>query len=78
MNWIIFVLIYYIIFSVLATIFILFDGINSVGLLPKEIYEGSKFNIVTCWILSILLFIAVPLLFIIKFICWITHVGRRK
>lgn len=71
-----------IIFIVIIIWFAIFFGlmiegncdIFSYSILPKEIEKTSKLNIFGSLIMSIILFITCPLIFILRFFHWITHV----
>lgn len=43
---------------------------------PKELYEYTSLNIVSCWIISILYYIN-PVVLLAAGIYFITHVGRK-
>lgn len=44
---------------------------------PRDIYDRTDLNWVTCWVLFILLRIVSPLVTLTFFVYWITHIGRK-
>lgn len=44
---------------------------------PRNLYAATKLNIVTCWTLFILLRIVSPIVTLVLFSHWVTHVGRK-
>lgn len=43
---------------------------------PTDIYDRTDFNLATCALLFIVLIVVNPINFIVRFLVWITHVGR--
>ena len=44
---------------------------------PRNIYDVTKLNIATCWTLFILLRIVSPIVTLVLFSHWVTHIGRK-
>lgn len=53
------------------------EDFNSVACTPKEIYDCNNCNMFTCILISIVWFVLNPLLFVARFLYWITHIGRE-
>ena len=45
---------------------------------PRFIYDNTKLNIFGVILISLLIFLIATYYYIIIFIYWITHIGRRK
>lgn len=43
---------------------------------PKELYDATNMNIVSCWVVSILYHLN-PIVLLVKGIYYITHIGRK-
>lgn len=70
-----YILIGYLMFVVIiffATFFECDDIIST----PKDIYEASEMNMFGCVLVYIMMLIFDPLLYVVKFLRWISHVGR--
>lgn len=79
----------YIIWAI-ASIFIYFESVSDSDYcmlldynpVIKCLYHNTKMNIFGCFIVTILTYIAFPLLFIPRsigmFIYWVCHIGRKK
>ena len=56
-----------------------FDGdLDEYPLSPKNIFEESEMNILGCMLVLIFLITFIPFYYIVIFLHWICHVGRRK
>jgi hypothetical protein len=55
-----------------------FEHFDDSAVTPKELYEINNFNMATCVLLWVLLFVFNPLFYIIHFIKWLSHVGRKE
>lgn len=70
----------YICLSIMASIGLLkefFDDPEEFCLSPRCLYENSEMNICGVLLVFVLLVICVPLYYLVVFLYWITHVGRR-
>lgn len=67
--------IYFII--VIAMFFVTIEGYNDIEFTPKDVYETYNLNIVGSCIVWIIQVAFDPLLYIIKMLDWLLHVGRK-
>ena len=54
------------------------DDFDDIAFTPKQLYESNDLNMFGCCIVFILGFVFDPLLYILYFIYWICHIGRRR
>ena len=71
------ILIFYIIF-VIAMFFATIKDYNNVSVTPRQIYETTYLNVFACILVFVILFAIDPLFFIVHFIDWLLHVGRKE
>lgn len=77
------ILIYYEIFSILISIIIFFLAVTDEKKLymyygcPKYIYNNSKLNVFGVFLVFLLCFILGPVYYLLWFIYWLFHVGRK-
>ena len=50
---------------------------NEIEVMPLEIFDNSSYNIFACVILWLIAFLFNPLFYILHFIDWLAHVGRK-
>lgn len=62
---------------IIAAFLMAIKDFKSFACTPKEIYECNNCNMFACVILSIVWFAFNPLLFVVRFLYWIFHVGRE-
>lgn len=70
------ILAYYIIF-IIAMFFATIKGYGNVAVTPRQIYECTDINIFACVLVFVIAFVLDPLFFILHFIGWLLHVGRK-
>lgn len=71
----------YIFLYVAFTVIIFFNTISdfdNAAVTPKQIYECSDFNMFGCVVIFIVGVILNPLFYIVHFIYWAFHVGRKE
>lgn len=51
---------------------------DNVAVTPKQIYECTNLNIFACTLIFIIAFVLNPLFFILHFIDWVMHFGRKE
>ena len=71
------ILAFYIIF-IIAIFFATFGDYDNVAVTPKQIYECTNLNIFGCALVFIITFVLSPLFFIVHFIDWLLHAGRKE
>ena len=74
---ILFIIIAYLIISVLFCIALESEYYIVTNLTPSNLYKNTSMNKVGCWIVCILCFILGGAAWIWKFIYWIFHIGRK-
>nr|DAV18929.1 MAG TPA: hypothetical protein [Bacteriophage sp.] len=70
-------LVFYIIF-IIVMFFATIKDYSNVAVTPKQIYECSDLNIFSCTLLFIIAFSIDPLFFVLHFIDWAMHCGRKE
>lgn len=70
------ILAYYIIF-IIAMFFATIKDYGNVAVTPRQIYECTEINIFACVLVFVIAFVLDPLFFILHFIGWLLHVGRK-
>ena len=63
----------FIIFTFFATI----SDYDNVAVTPRQLYECTDLNIFACTLVCIIAFVIDPLFFILHFIDWAIHFGRK-
>lgn len=71
------ILIFYILFIIVIFLATIWDYDN-VAVTPKQIYERTDLNIFACTLIFIIAFVIDPLFFVLHFIDWLLHVGRKE
>lgn len=72
------VLIFYLVIVIVVNIAIILKyGISGYDITPVGIYNTSNMNAFGCILVSGLLIISIPLVALLQFLYWITHVGRK-
>lgn len=71
------ILTFYIIFIIVIFFATLLDYDNA-AVTPKQIYESTNLNIFGCTLIFIVAFVIDPLFFILHFIDWLLHAGRKE
>lgn len=67
----------YIIF-IIVIFFATLGDYDNVAVTPKQIYECTNLNIFACTLVFIIAFVLDPLFFILHFIDWMVHFGRKE
>ena len=49
-----------------------------VTITPMEIYEDTDWNIIACILVFLIMLMLNPLFYIVHFIDWLFHVGRKE
>lgn len=64
--------------EVVAVIFMItIKDFHNLAYTPKEIYDINNCNMFACVLLFIVWLVFNPFLFVVKFLYWIFHVGRK-
>ena len=71
------ILAFYIIFIIVIFFATLLDYDNA-AVTPRQIYERTDLNIFACTLVFIIAFVIDPLFFILHFIDWVIHFGRKE
>ncbi len=71
------ILAFYIIF-IIVIFFATIGDYDNVAVTPGQIYECTDFNIFACTLIFIIAFVLDPLFFVLHFIGWLLHVGRKE
>ena len=71
------ILAFYIIF-IIVIFFATIGDYDKVAVTPRQIYECTDFNIFACTLIFIIAFVLDPLFFILHFIDWAMHFGRKE
>lgn len=71
------ILAFYIIFIIII-FFATLGDYDNVAVTPKQIYECTNLNIFACTLIFVIAFVLNPLFFILHFIDWLLHVGRKE
>lgn len=71
------ILAFYIIFIIII-FFATLGDYDNVVVTPKQIYECTNLNIFACTLIFIIAFVLNPLFFILHFIDWVMHFGRKE
>lgn len=71
------ILVFYIIFIIII-FFATIGGYDNVAVTPRQIYECTNLNIFACTLIFIIAFVLDPLFFILHFIDWVMHFGRKE
>lgn len=71
------ILTFYIIFIIVMFFATLLDYDNA-AVTPRQIYECTNLNIFGCALVFIIAFVIDPLFFILHFIDWVIHFGRKE
>lgn len=71
------ILTFYIIFIIVMFFVTLLDYDNA-AVTPRQIYERTNLNIFGCTLVFIIAFVIDPLFFILHFIDWMIHFGRKE
>lgn len=71
------ILAFYIIF-IIAMVFSTIEDYENVPVTPRQIYECTDLNIFSCTLVFIIAFVIDPLFFVLHFIDWLLHVGRKE
>lgn len=67
---------FYIIF-IIAMFFATIKEYGNVAVTPRQIYECTDLNFFACALVFVIAFVLDPLFFILHFIDWLFHVGRK-
>lgn len=59
-------------------IFATIGDYDNVAVTPRQIYECTDLNIFACTLIFIIGFVLDPLFFILHFIDWVMHFGRKE
>lgn len=70
------ILAFYIIFIIII-FFATIGDYDNVAVTPRQIYECTDLNIFACTLIFIIAFVLDPLFFILHFIDWVMHFGRK-
>lgn len=70
-------LVFYIMF-IIVMFFATIKDYSNVAVTPKQIYECTDLNIFACTLVFIIAFVIDPLFFVLHFIDWLLHVGRKE
>lgn len=70
------ILVCYIIFIIL-TFFATLSDYDNTAVTPRQLYECTDLNIFACTLVFIFAFVIDPLFFILHFIDWMMHFGRK-
>lgn len=62
---------------VVCMTFVTLKDYDNVSFTPIELYECNTFNFSTCILLWLFMFLINPIFFIIHFLDWLVHVGRK-
>lgn len=68
---------FYIIF-IIAMFFATNKDYDNVAVTPKQIYECTDLNIFACVLVFVITFVIDPLFFVLHFIDWAMHFGRKE
>lgn len=71
------ILAFYIIF-IIVIFFATIGDYDNVAVTPRQINECTDFNIFACTLIFIIAFVLDPLFFVLHFIDWLLHVGRKE
>lgn len=71
------ILAFYIIFIIII-FFTTLGDYDNVAVTPKQIYECTNLNIFACTLIFVIAFVLKPLFFIVHFIDWLLHAGRKE
>lgn len=71
------ILVFYIIF-IIVIFFTTIGDYDNVAVPPRQIYECTNLNIFACTLIFIIAFALNPLFFIVHFIDWLLHAGRKE
>lgn len=50
---------------------------ENIAVTPKQVYECTDLNIFACVLVFVIAFVLDPLFFVVHFIDWLLHVGRK-
>lgn len=70
------ILTFYIVFIIVIFFVTLLDY-DDAAVTPRQIYERTNLNIFGCTLVFIIAFVIDPLFFILHFIDWVIHFGRK-
>ena len=68
---------FYIIF-IIAMFFATIKDYGNVAVTPRQIYKCTDLNLFACVLVFVIVFVLDPLFFILHFIGWLLHVGRKE
>lgn len=68
---------FYIIF-IIAMFFATIKEYGNVAVTPRQIYKCTDLNIFACTLIFVIAFVLDPLFFILHFIDWLLHAGRKE
>lgn len=51
---------------------------ENIAVTPKQVYECTNLNMFACTLVTIIGFLLDPLFYIVHFISWLLHVGRKE
>lgn len=71
------ILVFYIIF-IIVIFFATIGDYENIAVTPRQIYECTDINIFACTLVFIIAFVLNPLFFILHFIDWMVHFGRKE
>ena len=71
------ILVFYILF-IIAMFFATIKDYDNVAVTPRQIYECTDLNMFACTLVFIIAFVMDPLFFIVHFIDWVMHFGRKE
>lgn len=71
------ILAFYIIFIIII-FFATMGDYENIAVTPRQIYECTDLNIFACTLIFVIAFVLNPLFFIVHFIDWLLHVGRKE
>lgn len=66
----------YIVF-IIVTFFATISDYDDAPVTPRQLYECTDLNIFACTLVYIITFVIDPLFFILHFIDWMMHFGRK-
>lgn len=61
---------------IVVMFFVTLKDFDSFASTPKQVYDCNNFNMFASVLVFVIVFLFNPLIFILKFLWWIFHVGR--
>ena len=62
---------------IIAMFFATIKDYGDIAVTPKQAYECTDLNMFACTLMTIIGFLLNPLFYIVHFIDWLLHVGRK-